>query len=90
MREVHLKKAHDYGIGKDPLANCRGSERFGVPGWVGTMIRAMDKVTRIQAFIEKGELKNESVDDSLIDLANYALIALVLLRETRNAGTTNT
>lgn len=86
MRELHIRKAADYGVrGGDPLQNCRGSERFGVPAWIGTMIRAMDKVQRIEAFIKNGSLKNESVEDSLQDLAAYAGIALVLYREHKAA-----
>lgn len=81
MRELHCRKAADYGRGADPLANCRGSTEFGVPAWVGTMIRAMDKVHRIKSFIQNGSLKNESVEDSFKDLAAYALIALCLYRE---------
>ncbi len=86
MRELHCRKAADYGRGQDPLANCRGSLEFGVPAWVGTMIRAMDKVHRIKSFIANGSLKNESVEDSLKDLAAYALIALVLFRETESSS----
>lgn len=81
MRALHCRKAADYGRGADPLANCRGSADFGVPAWVGTMIRAMDKVHRIKSFVQNGTLKNESVEDSLQDLAAYAIIALVLYRE---------
>jgi hypothetical protein len=36
---------------------------------------------RIQSFLQNGSLANESVEDSLKDLAAYALIALVLFRE---------
>ncbi len=86
MRALHVKKAADYGAGKDPLANCRASTELGVPAWIGTMIRAMDKVTRIKSFIANGKLENESVEDSLKDLAAYSLIALVLFRETQSTG----
>jgi hypothetical protein len=81
MRVLHCKKAADYGRGEDPFANVRAGADFGVPAWVGVMIRANDKMHRIKSFIQNGELKNESVEDSLKDLAAYALIALVLLRE---------
>lgn len=81
MRELHVRKAADYGRGTDPLANVRASVEFGVPNWVGAMIRANDKVQRIKSFLANGTLKNESVEDSLKDLAAYALIALVLFRE---------
>lgn len=81
MGELHDKKQRDYGSQTDPFANVRGSQNWGVPPWVGAMIRANDKVKRLQAFADKGELANESAEDSLIDLANYAVIALVLMRE---------
>lgn len=81
MAALHDRKNADYGQDQDPLANFRGAERFGVPAWVGAMIRASDKVARIESFAAKGELRNEGVEDSLIDLANYAVLALVLYRE---------
>lgn len=83
MRDLHVKKAADYGVGADPLANCRASAELGIPPWQGTMVRALDKVTRIKSFIANGKLENESVEDSLKDLAAYALIALVLFQEER-------
>lgn len=81
MRALHVKKAADYGRGADPLANCRASADFGVPAWVGVMIRANDKVHRIKSFVQNGTLANEGVRDSLMDLAAYALIALTLFDE---------
>lgn len=81
IRTMHERKAHDYGSWADPLANIRGSQDYGVPPWVGAMLRANDKVQRIKAFLQRGELKNEPVEDSLLDLAAYAAIALALRRE---------
>jgi len=85
MRELHIKKAADYGRLSDPFANVRASADFGMPAWVGVMVRAGDKMHRIKSFIANGSLRNESVEDSLKDLAAYALIALVLLREEQDA-----
>jgi hypothetical protein len=45
------------------------------------MIRATDKVRRLQAAALGSELRNEGIEDSLMDLATYSLIALVLYRE---------
>lgn len=84
-RELHNRKAADYGRGADPFANVRASAEFGIPAWVGVMVRAGDKLHRIKSFIANGSLKNESVEDSLMDLAAYSLIALVLLREEQKA-----
>lgn len=81
MRELHCRKAADYGRGVDPFANVRASAEFGIPAWVGVCVRMGDKMHRIKSFIANGSLKNESCEDSLMDLAAYSLIALVLKQE---------
>jgi len=78
---LHDAKQADYGTDDDPFANVRASEEWGAPGWVGTMIRATDKLRRLQTFARKGELVNEAAADSFMDLAVYALIARVLFEE---------
>jgi len=79
--ELHDKKQNDYGAENDPFANVRASEDFGIPGWVGCMMRANDKMKRIQKAASGKELSNESLRDSLMDLAVYSLIGIVLLEE---------
>lgn len=80
--ELHERKQADYGRGpKDPFANVRASESFGVPAWVGCSIRMNDKMRRLQAAARGQMLRNESIEDSLLDLATYSIIALVLFRE---------
>lgn len=79
--ELHDRKQADYGVDEDPFANVRGSQEWGIPPWLGAMVRANDKVRRLQTFARKGTLENEGVEDSMMDLAVYALIALVLFRE---------
>jgi hypothetical protein len=87
MGDTHDRKQQDYGTDGDPFANIRASREFGVSPWVGAYIRLNDKITRIKSFIKKGNLANESLEDSLIDIATYAAIALVLYREgTEDAG----
>jgi hypothetical protein len=79
MKDVHARKAYDYGSNNDPLGNFSQARRFGVSPFVGIMIRLNDKVTRVENFINKGNLMNESVHDALLDIANYALLGLVEL-----------
>ena len=81
MGNLHDKKQADYGRSEDPFANVRASEDFGIDGWVGCMMRANDKMRRLQKAASDGKLLNESVEDSLMDLAVYAVIGLVLFRE---------
>lgn len=78
---THDRKRQDYGTDADPFANVRASQDWGIPGWVGCMVRATDKLKRLQKFAQKGELQNESVKDSFMDLAVYALIGYVLYEE---------
>lgn len=85
MAEIHVKKATDYGSDEDPLANLRASVNWGGPAWVGTFMRANDKIVRLQAFAKKGVLANESARDSMIDIAAYAILATILYDEESNA-----
>ena len=81
LGELCDKKQADYGRDNDPFANVRASEEWGVPAWIGAMIRLTDKVRRLQRFAQLGSLMNEGAEDSLRDIAVYAIIALVLLEE---------
>jgi len=81
LGDLHDKKQQDYGRGDDPFANVRASKEWGVPGWVGAMIRGTDKIRRLQSLLANGKLANESAEDSLRDLAVYAVIALVLFEQ---------
>lgn len=83
LQEMHDKKSKDYGTDGDPYANVCASSGFGVEPWVGALIREHDKTTRIQSFLAKGSLANESLEDSLIDKAVYSIIALLLYRRTQ-------
>lgn len=85
VRALHRKKSTDYGRVVDPYANVRASEDFGIPGWVGAVVRQNDKMRRLQKFAQDGYLANESVEDSLIDNIVYGIIALALFREESNA-----
>lgn len=85
MGELHNAKQADYGQDDDPLANVRASEEWGMPAWVGAMVRLTDKVRRLQTFADKGELANESAIDSFNDIAVYAVISRVLFEQDLDA-----
>lgn len=84
LAELHAKKAADYGQDQDIFANIRASQEFGVEPWRGALVRLNDKVTRLKTFCIKGTLANEGVEDSLMDLAAYSLISLILFKESQN------
>lgn len=84
MRDIHNAKNADYGDGKQ-LGNFMEAEDFGVEAWRGALVRLSDKYSRIKSLSkrlnQKGEVDSESFSDTLIDLANYALLTLVLYKE---------
>lgn len=79
--DLHDRKQEDYGTDSDPFANVRSSRDWGITPWVGALNRAGDKFKRLQKAARGGSLSNEGVEDSMMDLAVYALIGLVLYRE---------
>jgi hypothetical protein len=86
--ETSKKKTHDYtkGAGDDnPFANLRACEAYGIPGEQGVFVRMLDKMSRISSFLKKGELQvsDESITDTLEDLANYAALLAGMLAENR-------
>lgn len=84
--DLHDKKQMDYGKDDDPFANVRATEEWGIPAWVGAMIRLNDKVARLKSLASKGSLNNEAAVDSFMDIAVYALIACVLFEEGTNGS----
>ncbi len=86
VRQLHLSKSQDYGSESDPLANIRqGAEFVGIEAWRGCMVRVADKVQRLKTYCRTGRLVHEGVRDTLLDLAAYSLLAIVLFDEGKNA-----
>jgi len=85
MAEVHSRKNHDYAGDADPLKNLRSAERIGLAPFVGVLVRLQDKWSRLEQFQKSGTLlvKDESVIDTLIDNANYSILAAILLLEAK-------
>ena len=80
-------KNHDYASEEDFYKNFRMVEVIGTPAWIGCYIRFLDKVSRMNGFIErlqrngKAEVKNESIEDTFQDAINYMAICLDLFRQ---------
>ena len=86
MVELHLKKAAGYsGLEtQDTWRNFRGSERIGVPTWLGVLNRKGDKVSRYENLARDASndlLGNESLRTTLRDDSAYGLITICLLDE---------
>ena len=86
MKEVHDTKRHDYASKEDVFRNFRTSEMGDIPAWKGVAIRIGDKFSRLMSFVKQEELKikDESIKDTLIDLANYSLICAILYEEKKD------
>ena len=73
LEDIMLKKHADYG----PM-NIAGA-----PGGPmnGLRVRMYDKLARLNNLVDTGDTPNyESIEDTLIDLANYAIIGLLVQR----------
>lgn len=80
------KKNADYAGDSDPFGNFRLVEMLGICSVeTGILVRMTDKMARISNLLKEGvttQVKDESVDDTLIDLANYSII-LAAYRESK-------
>ena len=78
MKELHAKKDKDYGS-----AFHKSFEEFGVTAGV---VRLNDKMERVKSLVKNGkaEVKDESLLDSLEDLACYAVMLYVELKNKDN------
>ena len=85
-KQVHDMKRHDYASKEDVFKNFRTCEMGGIPAWKGAAIRIGDKFSRLMSFVkqEKLKVKDESIRDTLIDMANYAIICAILYDEEKN------
>ena len=82
MQRLHESKSADYGSEDDPLANVRsGADFVNIEPWRGCMVRIADKVQRLRTYCRTGRLVHEGVRDTLMDLAAYSLLAIVLFDE---------
>jgi hypothetical protein len=84
LKQLHLRKTLDYGQDEDALSNIRSSaDVINVSPWAGCILRMSDKMHRIKAFFRRGRVEFDGIEDTLLDFACYAVIALVLYRESR-------
>lgn len=84
MYTVTKAKNSDYtGDATDPFKNFKQVEFMGIcSAEQGFLTRMTDKMMRISSFVKNGELqvKDESVTDTLQDLAVYSILMLCYIR----------
>lgn len=89
MINITRKKNADYtGVNSDPFANFRVVEEAGIISTEkGFLTRMMDKMCRINSFVDKGilEVEDESVEDTLLDLSNYCHLLIGYIKSKKEA-----
>ena len=83
IADIHARKNADYCGERDPLANLKLCMMMNVDPFIGCLVRIGDKFSRLCSFAQTGylEVKDESIIDTLRDLAVYSLLAVVLFKE---------
>lgn len=70
MLQTYIRKNHDYGDSFN-----KSLDKFGI---IASVVRMNDKMERIESLMNKEALvKDESIKDTLLDLANYAIMTIV-------------
>lgn len=76
MVKTYAAKNHDYGNSFE-----QSLDKFGL---LAAVVRMGDKMNRIESLaVKKAEVKDESIKDTLLDLANYAIMTVMWLRNSR-------
>lgn len=76
LTKIYQAKNQDYGNSFE-----KSLYKFGL---VASIIRLSDKMNRIESLSQtKAKVKDESIEDTLLDLANYAIMTVVWLRKSR-------
>lgn len=78
MHEIFIKKNHDYGNSFEQSLN-----KFGI---IASVVRMGDKMNRIESLVNKeAEVKDESILDTIMDLANYCVMTAMWMKFSNNA-----
>ena len=75
LHDLYIRKNRDYGSSV--------TDTFNKYGLVSFLVRIEDKLNRVRTLNEKGRAKvtDESLMDTLYGLANYAMLAIIELKE---------
>ena len=82
-RGEQLRKVQDEGLTLFERKNKDYGDAFANYGPVGVIVRMGDKINRLSS-VTKNQVslvQNESIRDTLIDLHNYAAMAIMLMDE---------
>ena len=88
MQAVYEAKDNDYSATDLPMGNLRKCEEAGNDAWRGCLVRIGDKISRLENFLKEKEylVISEKAEDTVIDLANYAILMSCLLEEIKSVN----
>lgn len=89
-RALMRKKNADYagGRGVEPFANFTRCESMGIcKTEAGMLVRMTDKMSRLSSFLEAGkfEVADESLEDTTLDIINYAVLLYAFVSDKKNS-----
>lgn len=73
IKNLLIRKNHDYGNSF--------TKQYKKYGLLSGIIRLDDKMSRLDTLIKKDAQVNESIEDTVADIAGYAILLLVELRK---------
>ena len=77
MAKTYAAKNHDYGNSFE-----QSLDEFGL---VASVVRLGDKMNRIKSLVKKeAQVKDESIKDTLLDMANYAIMTVMWMNKNQN------
>lgn len=82
LSQIYTVKAQDYS-GDTPLKDIKEVSDLGIEPWIGVVVRMIHKFGRLKQLTKSGkvECKDETIRDTLMDIAGYSLITIMLLEE---------
>lgn len=89
MFSICERKNNDYtGASNDPFKNFRVVGAMGLSVEQGFLTRMSDKMARLATFCQGKKLlvMDESVEDTLLDLANYCILLNGYIKEQKSVG----
>jgi len=88
MQSVYEAKDYDYSATGLPMGNLRKCEDAGIDAWRGCLVRIGDKMSRLENFLKEKEylVISEKAEDTVVDLANYAILMSCLLEELKSVN----
>lgn len=85
MQKVYEAKDNDYSATGLPMGNLRKCEDADIDAWRGCLVRIGDKMSRLENFLKEKQylVISEKAEDTVIDLANYAILMSCLIEEAK-------